>query len=185
LNTVSPRDQPILSAITVAGILGYAPSSSRIRGSTSSTIDPAGCRTYRGGRSEASAALTVLREQPITPAIVLIGILSARRSRRISAQSSTDNTPSSSPGSVRARVSAQGVKIRAPRRGQFSGVVDRSQPAGPFHYSLVLAIGPAYEVADIARALLRHLYDCTSCSGGRAVSLGSCVALFSRRETVR
>ena len=45
LNTVIPRDQPIRSAITVAGIVGHAANSSRIRGSTSSTIDPAGRRT--------------------------------------------------------------------------------------------------------------------------------------------
>jgi len=36
--------QPIRSAITVAGIRGYACSSSRIRGSAASTIDPAGRR---------------------------------------------------------------------------------------------------------------------------------------------
>ena len=38
------RSQPIRSAITVAGIVGHACSSSRIRGSTASTIEP------RGGR---------------------------------------------------------------------------------------------------------------------------------------
>jgi hypothetical protein len=34
------RVHPIRSAITVAGIVGYAANSSRIRGSTASTIDP-------------------------------------------------------------------------------------------------------------------------------------------------
>src|ERR671932_2280617 len=69
LSTVNPRVQPIRSAITVAGIVGYAASSSRIRGSTPSTIDPAGQRTYFGGPAVANAARTVLREQPITRAI--------------------------------------------------------------------------------------------------------------------
>ena len=45
LSTVSPRVQPIRSAITVAGIVGHAASNSRIRGSTSSTIDPARARS--------------------------------------------------------------------------------------------------------------------------------------------
>jgi hypothetical protein len=90
------RCQPIRSAITVAGIVGTALSSSRIRGSTSSTIDPLGARRYRGGSSEAIAALTVFFEHPITRAINLIGNCSDRCNRRISAQSSTDNTPSSS-----------------------------------------------------------------------------------------
>jgi hypothetical protein len=39
------RDQPIRSAITVAGIMGYTANSSRIRGSTASTIEPAGARS--------------------------------------------------------------------------------------------------------------------------------------------
>jgi hypothetical protein len=37
-------DQSIRSAITVAGILGYADNNSRIRGSASSATDPAGAR---------------------------------------------------------------------------------------------------------------------------------------------
>jgi hypothetical protein len=37
-------DQAIRTAITVAGILGTAFNNSRIRGSTPSTIDPAGVR---------------------------------------------------------------------------------------------------------------------------------------------
>ena len=60
---------------------------------------------------------------PSTRAIALIGIPSARCSRRISAQSSTINTRFL-PGSARARVSAQVVNFRLPRRGQFSGAVD-------------------------------------------------------------
>ena len=40
LSTVNDRVQPIRSAITVAGIVGHASSSSRTCGSTSSTIEP-------------------------------------------------------------------------------------------------------------------------------------------------
>jgi hypothetical protein len=92
-STVRPRSQPIRSAITVAGIVGYDASSSRIRGSTASTIDPARFRSYFGGPSLAIAARTVFLEIPSTRAIALTGICSARCSRRISAQSSTDNNP--------------------------------------------------------------------------------------------
>ena len=97
LSTLIERDHPTRSAITVAGIVGHAANNSRMRGSTSSTIDPEPGRSYRGGPSEASALLTVFFEHPITRAITLIGISSARCNRRISAQSSTNNTPSSSP----------------------------------------------------------------------------------------
>ena len=69
VSTRIERVQPIRSAITVAGILGYACSSSRIRGSTASTIDPAGLRSYFGGASEANAARTVFLEHPTTRAI--------------------------------------------------------------------------------------------------------------------
>jgi hypothetical protein len=95
LNTVNPRCQPIRSAITVAGILGNACSNSLIRGSTSSTIEPAARRSYLGGTSEAIATRTVFLDTPSTRAITLIGNPSARCNRRISAQSSTHNTPSS------------------------------------------------------------------------------------------
>ena len=88
-----PRCQPIRSAITVAGIVGYACNNSRIRGSTPSTIDPAGRRRYAGATSLANAAFTVFLLIPITRAITLIGMPSDRCSRRISAQSSTHNTP--------------------------------------------------------------------------------------------
>jgi hypothetical protein len=40
LSTVNEWVQPIRSAITVAGIVGHAASSSRMRGSTGSTIEP-------------------------------------------------------------------------------------------------------------------------------------------------
>jgi hypothetical protein len=40
LSTVSDRVQPIRSAMTVAGIVGHAANSPRMRGSTASTIDP-------------------------------------------------------------------------------------------------------------------------------------------------
>src|SRR5262249_18313278 len=85
---------PIRSAITVAGIVGHACSSSRIRGSAASTIDPLAGRSYRGGRSLPIAARTVFLDTFITRAITLIGIFSARCSLRISAQSSTESTPS-------------------------------------------------------------------------------------------
>ena len=98
-----------------------------MRGSTSSTIDPAGSRSYFGGASERSAAFTVFLEMPCTRAISEIDSFSARRNRRISAQSSTANTPSSS-GSVGARVIRKVVSFRLPRPGQFSPAVD-SRPA--------------------------------------------------------
>ena len=125
----SPRAHPIRSAITVAGIVGNACSSSRIRGSTASTTDPAGRRSYLGGPSRPAPPAPCSSSTPSTRAITLIGIPSARCSRRISAQSSTDNTPSSparlEPGS------RQGVKIRPSTRGQFSGAVDMARSSGP------------------------------------------------------
>ena len=84
------------AAIAVDGMPGYVASNSRIRGSTASTAEPAGRRTYLGGASDATAARTVFLDTPNTRAITLIGIPSARCNLRISAQSSTDNTPSSS-----------------------------------------------------------------------------------------
>ena len=85
-------DQPIRSAITVAGIRGYTWSNSRIRDSTASATDPLAARWYFGGPSHANADFTVFREIPITRAISEIGNFSDRRNRRISAQSSTLNT---------------------------------------------------------------------------------------------
>jgi hypothetical protein len=54
--------------------------------------DPRGARLSLGGPSPASARFTVFFEHPIAQATCLIGIRSARCSRRISAQSSTLNT---------------------------------------------------------------------------------------------
>jgi hypothetical protein len=103
----------------VAGIGGNAASSSRIRGSNASATDPCGARAYFGGLSLASAACTVFREIPITRAISAIGMPSARRSRRISAQSSTLST-CSLPGSAGATISGELVKIRFLPRPVFS-----------------------------------------------------------------
>ena len=89
LSTVNDRSHPTRSAITVAGILGVTRSSSRIAGSNTSTDDPLGGRSYRGGRSLANALFTVFRATPSWRAITAIGTPSARCSRRISAQSST------------------------------------------------------------------------------------------------
>jgi hypothetical protein len=111
----------------VAGILGYARNSSRIRGSTSSTIDPAGARTYLGAASDASAVRTVFLETPITRATCEIDNPSDRRNRRISAQSSTFSTYFL-PDSTRARLSAQVVNFRVPRPVQFSGAADTRTP---------------------------------------------------------
>src|SRR6266540_1484550 len=119
LSTVNDRSQPIRSAITVAGICGQATSNSRMRGSTPSTTDPCGARTYVGGPWLASARLTVFLEIPITRAIALIGICSARYNRRISAQSSTFSTPLP-PGST---FSSQGLDRE---RGQLSAAAKGS-----------------------------------------------------------
>jgi hypothetical protein len=70
--------QSIRSAITVAGIVGAACSSSRIRGSNPSTTDPAGARSYRGGLSLRSAAFTVFLEIPNTRPISEISTRSDR-----------------------------------------------------------------------------------------------------------
>jgi len=115
--------QPIRSAITVAGIVGTARSSSRIHGSNPSTTDPTGRRTYLGGPSLASAAFTVFLATPSTRAISEIAMPSARRSRRISAQSSTPNTRFL-PGSAGARVSWKLVNLQLPCHGQHSLAVD-------------------------------------------------------------
>jgi hypothetical protein len=59
---------------------------------------------------------------PITRAIALTGICSARRSRRISAQSSTFNTLASSP--ARLQPGSRRVNFQASSGGQFSRAVD-------------------------------------------------------------
>jgi hypothetical protein len=107
--------QLIRSAITVAGIVGYAANNSRIRGSNPSTNEPTGARRYFGGPSLSSAAFTVFLEIPITRAISEIGMPSARRSRRISAQSSTSNT-CFLPSSIQARVLGKLVKFSVAAR---------------------------------------------------------------------
>jgi len=76
---------------TVPGIVGTRSNCSRIASSNESTADPDRFRSYLGGPSEAIAARTVFREIPNVLAIVLIPNPSARWSRRISAQSSTDD----------------------------------------------------------------------------------------------
>jgi hypothetical protein len=68
----------------------------------------------------------VFLETPITLAIAKIGMPSARRSRRISAQSSTPNTPlppqlDTEPGSSRV------VSFQLPEAGQFSPAADNRQ----------------------------------------------------------
>ncbi len=72
-STRTERVQPIRSAITVDGIVGYAFSNSRICGSTASTTDPFSGRSYFGGLSEARARFTVLRDTPSTRAITWVG----------------------------------------------------------------------------------------------------------------
>lgn len=114
-------DQPIRSAITVAGIVGVTANSSRIRGSTASTSDPRGCRSYFGGTSRRNAARTVFLEHPTRRAITLIGIPSLRCNRRISAQSSTLFT---------LHTISEGVRFRTTPGGQFSPVVDTPSRGG-------------------------------------------------------
>lgn len=109
------RVHPIRSAITVAGMSGVARSSSRIAGSTASTIEPLGARTYFGGTSRANARRTAFLETPSRRAIALIAIPSTRCSLRISAQSSTVITLLSV---------AEGVRFQPTLRGQFPGVAD-------------------------------------------------------------
>jgi hypothetical protein len=65
----------------------------------------------------------VFFEIPIDLAITLIGTPSARCNRRISAQSSTDNTPYPPASRFEDRVS-EGVSFQLPSEGQFSRVVD-------------------------------------------------------------
>src|SRR5215211_6907530 len=117
--------------MTVAGIVGQACSNSRIRGSTPSTTEPRGVRAYRGGPSVASARLTVFFETPITLATALIGICSARHSRRISAQSSTPNT--SLPPQLDSSQGPRGVNFQASVGGQYSRAVDSWRVRGCRH----------------------------------------------------
>ena len=113
-----PMAGTLLMISTVAGIVGTARNCSRIASSNPSTADPAGLRRYFGGASEAIAARTVFLEIPNVLAIVLIGNRSARRSRRISAQSSTANNSLRSSRLETSRESGQ----RGSRFGRRSGV---------------------------------------------------------------
>ena len=94
---------------------GNSRSSTRVDGSNTSTADPAGTRTYRGGSSEANAARTVFRATPSRREIALIAISSDRCNRRISAHSSTVITPSRTP---------RGVNIQSAPGGQSSHGID-------------------------------------------------------------
>jgi hypothetical protein len=91
-------------------------------------LDSTGVRTYFGAASEAIAVRTVFLETPNNLAIALIGNPSARYNRRISAQSSPDNTPSSS-GSVGARVIRKVINFGLPRPVRFSLAADTSRSA--------------------------------------------------------
>jgi hypothetical protein len=113
LNTVIPRVHPTRSAITVAGIVGTRDSCSRIASSNASTAEPARFRSYLGGASEAIAARTVFREIPNILAMVLMPNPSARRSLRISAQSSTLNPPFAPLDSLEPRLGSKGVSFRS------------------------------------------------------------------------
>jgi hypothetical protein len=94
-----------------------------------------GARRYRGGPSAANAAFTVFLATPITRAISETAIPSARRNRRISAQSSTSST-CFLPSSNRARVSGKLVNFQFPRGGQFSVAADIVEPFRDQHCDL-------------------------------------------------
>jgi hypothetical protein len=79
--------QPTRSANTIAGMSGVSPNSARTAGSNAVNDVGPGLRTYRGGESEFTALITVVREIPKRSAIRAFGIPSAA-SLRISAQSS-------------------------------------------------------------------------------------------------
>ena len=88
-----PWVQRMRSAMTVAGIVGVPRSSSRMSASTASSADGIGRRSYRGGAGLRNAARTVFLLTPSRRATSLMGTLSARCNRRISAQSSTVINP--------------------------------------------------------------------------------------------
>ena len=79
--------QPTRSASTVAGMSGTSSSSARTRGSNTVNDVGPGFRSYRGGASEFTALITVVREIPSRSAIRAFGTPSAA-SLLISAQSS-------------------------------------------------------------------------------------------------
>ena len=123
-STRTECSHPIRSAITVAGIVGYAFSSSRIRGSAASVTDPfrrplilrrpvtGDRRPHRVPRDPHHPGDHLDRHllRPVQPAD-LSPVLHAK-------------APLPPPGSDEARVIGQGVKIQMPRRGQYSRAAD-------------------------------------------------------------
>ena len=107
----------------MAGILRYAFSSSRIRGCTPHQRSNPWAAVDISAADLINAALTVFFDTPNTRAIALIGNPSARYSRRISAQSSTDKIPLVLLARVRP-TTGPGIKIRMPRLGQLSRAAD-------------------------------------------------------------
>jgi hypothetical protein len=83
--------QPTRSAITVAGISGYSVRIVFTLASNGVNDVEAATRSYRGGRSDRTAAATVARAMPRSLATCRCGTPSAT-SRRINAQSSTEIT---------------------------------------------------------------------------------------------
>lgn len=89
-NQECPPVQPTRWARTVAGIVGYCPSSTRTAISICAHADTVdGARSYRGGASALIALATVFRDSDSRLAIAACDRFSDRYSRRISAQSST------------------------------------------------------------------------------------------------
>jgi hypothetical protein len=106
----------------------------------------------------------VFREIAITRAISAIGICPGRRSRRISDQSSTLST-CSLPGSAGARLSGKVVKIRLPRRGQYSASADSAEFfAQSFHdRALVQGHGSRRESVDaMSQPVLEGVTHCVA-----------------------
>jgi hypothetical protein len=93
-------EEPSKAPTGRTGTEGHPCNNSRISGSTASTIEPRGARSYLGGATERNAARNVFLATPILRAIALTPNPSALCSRRISAQSSTSiNLQSSWPAS--------------------------------------------------------------------------------------
>jgi hypothetical protein len=107
-NVVIEYSHPILSAMTVAGIRGKLASNFRTSVSTASTNEPRLLRSYFGGRSDASAARTVLRAMPNRLTISLVG------------SALTDATDESLPSSP----------LFSPSRGSYRGVGIQTTPRG-------------------------------------------------------
>ncbi len=111
--------QPTRSAGTVAGILGCSTSNARTTGSTRPNAFGPGDRSYRGGRSEATALITMFRHTPNRSAICVFGTPSACN-RRINAQPSTVITlqsPSAHFSTVRSAQYSSVVDITTAARG--------------------------------------------------------------------